>query len=96
MARYFWKDGKFVDRDGAEMPLPYAGQLCTPYVVSDIPDYQSPIDGRLITSRTHRREDLKRNNCVEYEPSLSPTKGKFKNKRFAEKRGLQVAEEYRT
>lgn len=95
MARYFWRNGSFVDREGQAMPLPYAGQLCRPYVISDIPEYRSPIDGRPITSRTHRRDDLKRNNCVEYEPSMSPTKGKFKNARFAAKHGLTVSEEYR-
>ncbi len=94
MARFFWRNGEFVDRDGKPMALPFKGQICAPAVISDIPEYASPIDGRMITSRTHRREDLKRNNCVEYEPSLSPTKGKFKNARFAKKHGLQLAEEY--
>lgn len=31
--------------------------------------YDSPIDGRIITSRQARHEDLKRNNCREYDPS---------------------------
>jgi len=67
-----------------------------PAVISDIPEYRSPIDGKPITSRSERRDDLKRNNCVEWEPSLSPTKGqrKFKNPDFCKKRGLQVAEEF--
>lgn len=69
--------------------------LALPTVISDIPEYASPIDGRMITSRSERRDDLKRNGCVEYEPSLSPTKGKIRNKAFAAKRGLQVSEEYR-
>lgn len=77
------------------MDKPFAGAIVMPTIISDIPEYRSPIDGRLITSRSERRDDLKRNNCVEWEPSLSPTKGKFKNKRFCEKRGLPLAEEYR-
>lgn len=95
--RYFWRNGRFEDRDGRPMDKPYAGQLTLPTVISDIPEYASPIDGRMITSRTHRREDLKRNNCVEYEPSLGPTKGKreFKNPHFCAKRGLEVAERFR-
>lgn len=77
------------------MEKPFAGQVVMPAVVSDIPEYSSPIDGRVITSRSERREDLKRNGCVEYEPSLSPTKGKFKNKHFCAKRGMEVSEEFR-
>lgn len=69
--------------------------VACPTVISDIPEYRSPIDGRVIGSRSARRDDLKRNNCVEYEPSLSPTKGKLKNKAFCAKRGLQVSEEFR-
>lgn len=69
--------------------------LALPMIISDIPPYASPIDGRMITSRSERRDDLKRNNCVEWEPSMSPTKGKYRNKAFCEKRGLQVSEEFR-
>ncbi len=98
MTRYVWNGEQFVDRQsGAPMEKPYAGKVVMPTVISDIPEYRSPINGKPITSRSERREDLKRNNCVEWEPSLSPTKGerKFKNKAFCEKRGLQVAEEFR-
>lgn len=96
MARYLFRDGEFFDRQtGAPMEKPFAGQIVAPNVMPDIPDYLSPIDGRLIGSRSERRDDLKRNNCVEYEPSLSPTKGKFKNPEFCRKRGLSVSEEFR-
>lgn len=95
MARYVWRNGRFEDRDGKEMIRPFEGQIVMPAVVSDIPEYRSPIDGRPVTSRSERREDMKRNNCVEYEPSLSPTKGKFRNPDFCAKRGLQVADDYR-
>lgn len=92
--RYVWRDNGFYDRDGNPMAKPYAGQIVMPSVQSDIPEYLSPIDGKPITSRSHRREDLKRNNCVDARdlPSLN---GKFKNKRFCKKWGLQVSEEYR-
>lgn len=33
-------------------------------------DYESPIDGRPITSKRKRLEDLARSGCVPYEPSL--------------------------
>lgn len=96
MGVYIWKDGGFYEKlTGKRMILPTREALAMPSVLSDIPEYRSPIDGKLITSRSHRREDLARNNCVEWEPSLSPTKGKFRNKRFCEKHGLQVSEEFR-
>lgn len=95
MSAYVWRNGQFVNKQtGAAMHKPFEGQVCMPTVISDIPEYRSPIDGKPITSRSSRREDLKRNNCVEYEPSMSPTKGKIKNKAFAAKRGLKVSEEF--
>lgn len=45
-------------------------QISAPLVVTDLPGYQSPIDGRWIEGRKARREDLARNNCVPYEPSM--------------------------
>lgn len=32
--------------------------------------YDSPIDGRPITNRQARIEDMKRNNCIEYDPEM--------------------------
>jgi len=75
--RYRWNGEHFEDRDGRPMDKPFAGQIVMPTVLSDIPEYSSPIDGRPITSRSARREDLKRNNCVEYEPSMKPQHPKF-------------------
>lgn len=39
-------------------------------VQADYAPYQSPVDGREISGRRARKEDLLRSNCVEYEPSL--------------------------
>lgn len=47
-----------------------------PMVMRDIPDYRSPIDGKVIGSRSTRREDLKKNGCVEWEPGIG--KGPYK------------------
>lgn len=71
------------------MELPYRGQICMPRVQSDIEPYASPIDGRMITSMSERREDLKRNNCVDGRDFPSPVKGGFRNKRFAKKHGVE-------
>lgn len=96
MAVYVRRNGVFVDKaTGEPMSLPERDEIRMPMIISDIPDYTSPIDGRLISGRAQRREDLKRNNCVEWEPSMSPTKGKYKNEAFCKKRGLQVSEEFR-
>ena len=32
--------------------------------------YESPIDGKVISTRQQRQEDLARNNCVEYDPEM--------------------------
>ena len=98
MARYVKRDGQWVNLSTGE-PMLSEGQMkapvSLPYVLSDIPEYRSPIDGKLITSRSQRRDDLKANGCVEFEPSLSPTKGKFRDPTFCKKRGLDVSEEFR-
>lgn len=39
------------------------------FVSADI-HYDSPIDGRVINSKHARIEDLRRNECVEYEPGM--------------------------
>jgi hypothetical protein len=37
------------------------------YVIGDLPDYESPIDGRVVHGRAGRREDLRRSGCRPYE-----------------------------
>lgn len=39
------------------------------YVQPDI-CYDSPVDGRPITNKHARAEDLRRNNCIEYDPEM--------------------------
>jgi hypothetical protein len=91
MATYKWVDGNWVNkRTGEVMDVP--DRVCAPIVQSDIPEYRSPIDGKLITSRSTRREDLKKNGCVEWEPSLSKRSGGLGNPKFAAKHGLPLSE----
>jgi hypothetical protein len=99
MARntYRLRNGELVEKKTGEV-LQTSGKVCSPMVMRDIPEYESPIDGRVITSRSQKREDLKRNNCIEVDPSDTLTKGRtdvFKNKKFAKKRGLTLSEEFR-
>jgi len=98
MAVYVSRNGVMVDKHTGEPMLTAEERkqpIAVPMIISDIEAYRSPVDGRVVNSRSDRRDDLKRHGCVEYEPSMSPTKGKIRNKAFAAKRGLQVSEEFR-
>lgn len=98
MTVYVRRNGKMVNKNTGEpmvTPEMMAQPVKVPMIISDIEPYTSPVDGRVVNSRSDRRDDLKRHGCVEYEPSMSPTKGKIRNKAFAAKRGLQVSEEFR-
>lgn len=87
---YVWKDGAFRDkRTGKPMQVRNPNAICAPMVMSDIPEYRSPINGQLISSRSTQREDLKRNDCYLAEPA----KKGFKNKRFAKKHHLPLRED---
>jgi hypothetical protein len=60
-----------------------------PAAFGDLQGYQSPIDGSWIEGRRARRYDMESNNCVDANDLPSPTNGKLKNSRFAQKRGLE-------
>lgn len=90
MTTYVWREAGFVEKStGLPMHVRDPNAICTPFVVSDVPEYRSPIDGKPITSRSHQREELKRNDCVLAEPKKP--RG-FKNPHFAKKRGLRTVE----
>jgi len=62
VATYKWDGQTWVcKRTGEPMDIPERSEVCAPIVRSDIPEYRSPIDGKLISSRSTRREDLKKN-----------------------------------
>lgn len=92
MTKYYWRNGRHEDAYGNPMPLPHKGAICAPFLVKPMPEYSSPIDGRPITTRHERREDMKRNGCVEYEPSMVKADRVLTNERFAAKHGFQVGE----
>ena len=77
------------------MPMPERDGLCAPMIISDMEPITSPIDGKPITSRSALRYELEKHGKRIVEPSESPTKGKIRNKKFADKRGLTVSPEYR-
>lgn len=85
MTRYVYRNGDFRDPSTDKpMPIPQRTGVVMPMVRSDIEPYKSPIDGRPITTRTERREDLARNGCVPYEPMGNVPKG-LTNPKFAAK-----------
>lgn len=87
---YVFRNGQFVSkRTGDPMAVDRSAPISAPFIAADIPEYRSPIDGRLISSRSHRREDLKRNNCVEWEPGIGK-KAELKNPRLAKKYGIPL------
>lgn len=89
MTRYVFRNRQWIDpRNGEPMAIPERTELCAPMVRSDIDEYRSPIDGKPITSRSHRRYDLESNGCVPAEPRKKP-RG-YKNARFAQKHGLPL------
>jgi hypothetical protein len=91
MTTYVWRDGGFVEKStGQPMHVRDPNAICAPMVIPDVPEYRSPINGLPITSRSHQREDLKRNNCVLAEPRKP--RG-FKNPHFARKRGFRTIED---
>jgi hypothetical protein len=45
----------------------YAPKPKTAYVIPDLPDYQSPVDDRIVHGRSGRREDLKRTQSRPWE-----------------------------
>lgn len=97
MTIFVYRNGQYVNKATGE-PMNDSSKpfkASAPMIMKGMPTYQSPIDGKVINSRQERKDDLKANNCVEYEPSMSPVKDGFKNKRFAKKHGLTLGEAYR-
>lgn len=63
-------------------------ELCMPYVIPDIPDHIGP-SGRIVTSQSGRREEIKRSEgkFVEWEPVSKRPRGVLADRKFAEKYG---------
>lgn len=64
----------------------FSTAVAMPYIASDIKPYQSPVTGKVIESRSARREDLARTGCREVDPS--EFKPIYKNYEFCQKRRL--------
>lgn len=91
MPVYVFRGGRMVDKATGEPMLPEGpreGPFPCPMTFGDIEPYRSPVDGRYVSGRRAKRDDLKRTGCVDAADLPSPTQGRFRNRRFAEKRGL--------
>lgn len=69
MTIYRWDGSDFIDKQtGEKMDIPERDGPCVPLTIQhDIPDYISPVTGKLVSGRVARREDMARAGCVEYE-----------------------------
>lgn len=90
MTRYVFRDGHFRDRKTGELMVDPDAEWkpVTPAIISDIEPYISPASGQVVGGRSARRDDMARAGAVDARDIGSPTGGKLKNKRFAEKHGL--------
>ena len=62
---FVMRNGALVDKDtGEPMFIPQRDGICMPRVISDVPEYESPASGKMISSRSQQRDDLKRHDCV--------------------------------
>lgn len=72
MTKYYWDEKGKPGERWVEYEKPSISELPprkTPYIMSDIPEYISPITGRPVDGRAARREDLKRSGSREVDPS---------------------------
>lgn len=78
MTRYRWDGDRFINRATGE-PMETVERVCLPSIVKDV-SYVSPLSLRPITSRSERREEMKRHNVREVDPSeYKPTYRKKAN-----------------
>lgn len=63
--------------------LPATKQLSRPFIAPDLQPYTSPIDDRVISGRAARREDLRRNGCVEWERGMNEEQARRREEREA-------------
>lgn len=87
MTKHYWdrEAREWVEYDHRAMRAAPTG----PFIVSDIPAYKSPLGTGWIEGRTARREEMKRHNVREVDPSeYRPT---YHNKDFAKKLGKEWA-----
>jgi len=85
---FVWRDGAWRDkRTNQPMFIPARGP-CMPRVQSDVPEYESPASGKMITSRSQQRDDLKRHDCV----ISDRPRQKFDREEYTDRKARQAKE----
>ena len=88
--KYLWRNGHWVELD-LDAPLP---PRMTPYVRSDIADYQSVLTGEMIGSRSRHREHLRAHGCIEVgNEYVAPRREALPSPREDIERALQASPE---
>lgn len=77
-----WRNGELVYASDEYLnPTPL-----THFVMPDLPDYQSPVDGRVVSGRRQRREDLRRTGSRPWEGLQQEKKEAARRIGYEEKR----------
>jgi hypothetical protein len=66
---YIIRDGAVINKRTGQVVDLDDSAVCAPLIVSDLPEYISPVTRKPIEGRAARREDLKRSGCREVDPS---------------------------
>jgi hypothetical protein len=69
-----------------EVPTNYSQTPRSHYVIPDLPDYTSPIDGRVVSGRRQRRNDLARSNSRPFEGLAAEKKEAARRVAYAEQK----------
>ena len=86
---HIWRDGCWRDKQtGEPMFIPERDEICMPMVQSDLQEYESPASGKMITSKSWQRDDLKRHDCV----INDKPRQKFNRKEYVERKQRQAKE----
>jgi hypothetical protein len=91
MSRRIWRwiDGALVEiTHREEMPV-----MLTPTIIGDLPDYVSPVTGKVISGRAQRREDLRRTDSRPWEGMEQEKKEAARQQQYVEQRSEQRLDE---
>jgi hypothetical protein len=64
----------------------HATRVKTHFVMGDLPDYESPIDGKVVHGRKGRREDFRRTNTRPWEGMAEERKESARRKHYEDAR----------
>jgi hypothetical protein len=89
MPKYVLRANGWVDPDtGQPMPIPQRDGICVPTIRGDIPDYVSPVTGKVVSGRAARRDEMAKHDLVEVPPRPKDKKV-VHSKKLAERLGYE-------